>query len=380
MMKILLEFDFSNIWLNIALFAFGFCVLIQLFYYWGIFSRLAFYKRKDATSSPQSVSVVICAKNEFHNLDKNLPLILEQDYPDFEVVVVDDCSDDDTYYLLKALSDKYERLKVLTLKETVSFVKGKKFPLAVGIKSTQHDILLLTDADCCPKSNRWIYEMQSHFTEKSEIVLGYGGYEFQKGAANRLIRFDTVFIAMQYLSYALFGLPYMGVGRNLAYRKSLFYKNKGFSSIYHIKSGDDDLFVNQAATKKNTCIEIQTNAQTVSIPEASFPLWMQQKRRHMSTGKYYKMKHKFLLTLFSITLILYYILFIILMIYLHNIIIIVPLFILRTFSQMFIFKKCMNKLDEKKLLLISPWFEVVINIINPFLMFSNSMVKQTKWK
>jgi glycosyltransferase involved in cell wall biosynthesis len=380
MMKILFEPDFSNIWLNILLFAFGFCVLIQLLYYWGVFSRLAFYKRKDATSSPQPVSIVICAKNEFHNLDKNLPLILDQDYPDFEVVVVDDCSDDDTYYLLKALSDKYERLKVLTLKETVSFVKGKKFPLAVGIKSTQHDILLLTDADCCPKSNRWIYEMQSHFTEKSEIVLGYGGYEFQKGAANRLIRFDTVFIAMQYLSYALMGMPYMGVGRNLAYRKSLFYKNKGFSSIYHIKSGDDDLFVNQAATKKNTRIEIQTNAQTVSIPEVNFPMWLQQKRRHMSTGKYYKFKHKFLLTLFSITLLMYYILFIILMIYLHNIIIIVPLFILRTFSQMFIFKKCMNKLDEKKLLLISPWFEVVINIINPLLMFSNSMVKQNKWK
>jgi len=218
-------------------------LLVQLIYYWFIFSRLAFYNASKRPVSDQKlpVSVVICAKNEYHNLVRFLPLILEQEYAAFEVVVVNDASDDDTFYLLRELSDKYSRLNVVNIHQNLNFFVGKKFPLSIGIRSARYDTVLLTDADCFPAGPHWIDSMQSVFTAKTGIVLGYGAYIAQPGLLNKLIRFDTLHVAMQYMSLALAGLPYMGVGRNLAYHRELFFNSGGFMKHYKITSGDDDL-------------------------------------------------------------------------------------------------------------------------------------------
>ena len=356
-------------------------VVIQLVYFWGVFSRFVFYKKKKTSSEFQPVSVVITAKNEYYNLKKNLPLILEQDYPDVEVVVVNDCSEDDTEYLLKKLSETYSHLKIATIFNNVNFFSGKKFPLSVGIKSAQNEILLLTDADCAPSSPKWIEQMQSNFIDNEDIVLGYGAYQSLPGFLNKLIRFDTIFIALQYFSYALSGIPYMGVGRNLAYKKSLFYKNKGFTKHYQVKSGDDDLFINTAATRKNISIEINKESFTYSKPKITFKDWIYQKKRHFSTSQYYKFKHKLLLGLFAFTQFSFYLLFIFLLIYSkQNIIVAISLFILRMGSFLFIFKKCMKQLDEKNLFLISPLFEIIFIFLNPVIVLSNLILTQKKWK
>lgn len=255
---------------NLFLYIFYGAILIQLFYYWGIFSRLAFYKFKNQARKTQAVSVVICAKNEYHNLKENLPIILEQEYPDFEVIVVNDVSDDETYYLLKVLSDKYPHLKIVNFVDNVNFFSGKKFPLTIGIKSAKNDIILLTDADCKPHSMKWIEQMQEQFHSGTEIVLGYGKYKEEPSFLNKIIRFDTLQIAIQYLSMALAGKAYMGVGRNLAYRKNLFYRQNGFINHYKVKSGDDDLFVNAAASDKNTKIMISSDSHTISTAKKHF--------------------------------------------------------------------------------------------------------------
>jgi poly-beta-1,6-N-acetyl-D-glucosamine synthase len=365
---------------------FASAVFIQLLFYWGVFSRLAFYKKKSLEQQYKPVSVVICARNEYTNLKKNLPLFLEQDYPDYEVLVVNDCSDDETEYLLRDFSDIYPHLKIATIKENVNFFGGKKFALAVGIKSAANEQLLLTDADCWPKSNRWIMEMQNNFRNKTEIVLGYSGYKQYKGFLNKLIRFDTVMIAMQYLSFSLIGKTYMGVGRNLAYKKSLFINVKGFTSHYHIKSGDDDIFINQVATRNNSRIEIATAAQTVSEPKKTYTDWVRQKKRHLTTGRYYKFIHKFLLFLYSISNMLFYITFfalltlLILKLSLYTILLVCALFILKITSQLIIFKKTMVKLQEKNLLLISPLLDLFFIFLNPFFALSNYIIRDTKWK
>jgi len=361
-------------------------VFSKLLYYWGVFSRLAFYKKKPQEQHYKPVSVVICARDEYQNLKRNLPLFLEQDYPDYEVVVVNDCSEDDTEYLLRDLVEKYPHLKVATIQENVNFFRGKKFALAVGIKSAKHEQLLLTDADCWPKSNRWIMEMQNNFSSKAEIVLGYSGYKQYPGFLNKLIRFDTVMVAMQYLSYSLIRKPYMGVGRNLAYKKSLFINVKGFTSHYKIKSGDDDIFINQVATRNNTRIEISTAAQTVSEPKKTYAEWRMQKKRHLTTGRFYKFSHKFLLTLFSLSNMLVYFAFfalltlLILKVALYAILLVCGLFILKIASQLIIFKKTMVKLQEKNLLLISPLLDVIFIFLNPFFALSNYIIRDTKWK
>jgi glycosyltransferase involved in cell wall biosynthesis len=376
----------SNTFLFAVFILYAVCFIIQMLYYWGVFSKLAFYKKIAVPNQYKPVSVVICAKNEYTNLKKNLPSILEQDYPDYEVVVVNDCSDDDSHYILKSFAEKYPHLNVVTISQNVNFFAGKKFALAVGIKSAKHDLLLLTDADCIPKSNRWIAEMENNFTGDTDIVLGYSGYENKKNFLNKIIRYETIMTALQYFSWSLAGHTYMGVGRNLAYNKKLFFKSKGFTSHYHIPSGDDDLFINQVATKHNTCIEISPLSHTFSAPKTTFSNWVIQKKRHYSTGFLYKTSHKIMLGAFTLSSFLFYALLISLLVKLslilsyYNIIFVCSLFVLRLASQMIIFKKTMNKLDEKKLLLISPVLDILFVALNPLIALLNVIVKENKWK
>jgi glycosyltransferase involved in cell wall biosynthesis len=364
-----------------VLIVFALAAFIQLVFYWGIFASLAFRRKKSYDDSPdQPVSVVICARNEYRNLAANLPLILQQDYPEFEVVVVNDNSDDDSNYLLKDFELEYKNLKIVTITQTLNFFSGKKFPLSIGIKSAKNELLLLTDADCKPRSSQWLRQMQRNFTPGTEIVLGYGAYETSPGLLNKIIRFDTLHIAMQYFSLALARLPYMGVGRNLAYRKSLFYKNNGFISHYRIPSGDDDLFVNKAANSRNTRIEISQGSHTLSEAKTKFSAWVRQKRRHFSSSKFYKTNHKFVLGLYLISQVLFLAGFLILISQLWLYQVVLGIFGLRLLSQMFIFKKCMIQLGEKNLLLLLPLFEVFFVIFNPLISLTNIFQPKVPWK
>lgn len=272
---------------------------IQIFYY------LFFFSAGLRKSPPLSkrvnkylpVSVIICARDEAENLKNFLPKILEQDYPDFEVIVVNDCSDDETEIVLNSFQKKYPHLRVSTIKKDPVFTHGKKLALTVGIKAAKNELLLLTDADCYPNSELWIKYMMRHFDKNTEIKLGIGLYEKRKGLLNLFIRFETAFIAMQYISLARRGKPYMGIGRNLAYKKELFFKNKGFGLYNQLSSGDDDLFINKTAFKKNTLTETHPQSFTYSIPELNWKNFIRQKKRHLTTGKFYQQSTKRILGL-----------------------------------------------------------------------------------
>lgn len=327
---------------------------IQVFYYIFFFSRVAFFKQKEKKQTQEHpVSVIICARDEDDNLARNLPGVLVQKYSSSsEVVVINDNSVDDSKYILQELKKTFKSLHIVELTQEAKLISGKKYPLSIGIREAKYEMLLLTDADCVPSSEHWIQKMQDAYDEDIEIVLGYGGYHKKKGLLNKLIRFETFHTALQYLSYALAGMPYMGVGRNLSYKKGLFIRNKGFSFINHIPSGDDDLFINKVATKKNTAVVIDAEAITRSIPKKTWGAWLKQKSRHYTTAKFYKPKHKFLLGLYFITQFIYYpLLWASLLLY--NWQLAVVIFGTRFLLQAFIFFKTMKKLDEKDLW---PWF------------------------
>ena len=359
---------------------FCFCLLLQIWYYAVIFGRLAFYKKKAVNTNLPPASIVICARNEDHNIVDFLPLVLEQEYPEFEVVVVNDCSFDNTADVLDEIAKKYPHLKIVTIKETPNFQHGKKIALMMGIKGASYEHLLLTDADCKPLSKFWLKNCMERFLDGTEIVLGYGAYEKRKGLLNKLIRFDSFFVGLQYLSYSLAGKTYMGVGRNLAYTKKLFFKHKGFASHYHIESGDDDLFINEAATRKNTKIEIEKESITISVAKKNFLGWWRQKRRHISTSKHYKFSTLFRMSVFTISQYFFWILFVLLLFVHFQWKIVVGLFVLRLLLQLIIFKKAMDKLDEKKLILYSPLFELFFMFFYPALMLTNFFAKPNKWK
>ena len=340
---------FPNPWyLSLGLFAS--VSAIQLFYHLRFFLRLALSKpKRPEMSREHPVSVIVCTRDEARNLTANLPGVLLQQYPSsHEVVVVNDNSMDDTRYLLDDMHRQFRHLNVIELKQEAKHIPGKKYPLSVGIKSAKYEILLMTDADCVPASENWIRRMQEGFTEGVEIVLGYSPYVKRKGILNRLIRYETYHTALQYLSYALAGMPYMGVGRNLAYKREIFFRHRGFSAHNHIPGGDDDLFVNMAATRENTAIVIDKEAFTLSQPKTSFGKWVRQKYRHYSTGRHYKPAHRFTLGLYSLTLFLYYPLFAAALLC-GDWRIALAVFAPRFLLQAFIHFRAMAKLDEKGL-------------------------------
>jgi glycosyltransferase involved in cell wall biosynthesis len=373
--------DFTMFSVGLVVFwAFVLALLIQLFFYLGMFSRLAFYKKKEMQPSTPPASIVICARNEDDNLVEFLPRIFEQDYPEFEVVVVNDCSFDNSADILKEFANRHSNLKIVTIKEDETYSHGKKIALMMGIKGASNEHLLLTDADCRPNSKDWLRNMMQHFAGETEIVLGYGAYEKQKGFVNKIIRYDTFFIALQFLSFSLARKTYMGTGRNLAYKKSLFFKMKGFASHYHIESGDDDLFVNEAATKRNSEVEISIDSYTISKPKKTFRDWFRQKRRHVTTYKHYNSASKFRLAMLSISLYLFYGTFVTALLLQFQPIIVLSLFALRLLIQMLIFNKSMKLLAEKDLLLLSPLIELLLLTVYPFVTFANMFVRKNKWK
>jgi glycosyltransferase involved in cell wall biosynthesis len=339
---------------QITFYAFCAVTTIQVFYYIFFFCRLAFYKEKQKTEINQHpVSVIICAKNEAANLANNLPGILVQNYRTTnEIIVVNDNSEDESRYIIDEYKKDFKNLTMIQLFQEAKLIPGKKFPLSMGIRSSKYETLLLTDADCVPASENWVGRMQDGYSDGIEIVFGYGAYTKLPGVLNKLIRFETFHTALQYLSYSLAGLPYMGVGRNLSYKKNLFIKNKGFSSINHIPSGDDDLFINQVANSKNTAIVIHPDAHTLSEPKRTFNEWMKQKNRHYTTAKFYNSKHKFLLGLYNISFFLFYPLLVISAIF-FNWWMALSVFGVRLLLQALVYSKTMKKLNESDLI---PWF------------------------
>ncbi len=329
--------------------------------------------------NPEPVSVIICAKNEDDNLVAFLPLILAQDYPKFQVVVVNDCSADNTADILEEFARKDPKLKIVTIKPDDYYSHGKKFALMVGIKGADYSSLLLTDADCRPASNQWLRNMTSHFARGKEIVISYGAHDRSKGFLNKLIRFDGFFIALQYLSLSLAGKTYMGVGRNMGYQKELFFKHKGFASHYHILSGDDDLFVNEAAEKGNVAVEIDPASYTLTKPKRTLKDWFRQKKRHITTWPKYKPEHRFILTLLVASQLVFFTSFTALL-FLHFLTyFVVGLFAFRFLVQILIFNGAMRRLNEKDLLVYSPIIEVILMFLYPAIAISNAFQRKSKW-
>jgi glycosyltransferase involved in cell wall biosynthesis len=362
----------------------GFFILIaavQTFYYLYFFSRLAFYKRVNKTNQQtHPVSVIICARDEAENLEKNLPSVLEQTYKtSHEIIVVNDNSYDETKYILERFRKTYKQLHIVDLTQEAKMIPGKKFPLSIGIKTARYEIVLLTDADCVPASEHWIERIQEAYNDDTEIVLGYGKYEHKKGLLNKLIRWETYHAALQYLSYSLAGLPYMGVGRNLSYKKSVFFRQKGFSSHNHIPGGDDDLFINKVANAKNTTIQINPESFTISKPAGSWQQWRQQKMRHYTTGKYYKGVHRFLLGLYSLS----HFLFLPLCIFsalMYDWKITVGIYTFRLLLQLIVFSRTMNKLNEKDLIPLIPFWDVWMFFY--YIIFAGALIRKPNknWK
>lgn len=300
-----------NIWNQETLIVF--CIaagalLIQLLYFFLVFFRVWLFKHRepDHLDGATPVSVIIPARNEAENLKELIPLLYEQDHPDFEVVVVNDRSWDNTKEVLKALVVQFPDLHVIHIEEhKFNQFSGKKFAITLGIKGAKEDVVVLTDADCRPAEKSWLRHISGGFTREARMVLGYSPEKGGKGIVGVLSKWDSAYTGMQYMGYAIAGLPYMGVGRNLAYDTELFYETSGFKSHYSLPSGDDDLFVNEAAQISRPIVVFHKDSHVHTKASESLKTWWIRKRRHLTTSTRYRVIHKLLLITYPVTMLLW---------------------------------------------------------------------------
>ena len=380
----------SNPVLNILLGLFASVILVQLYYILLIFTRLLFKRVPDALKNFPPVTVIVCAHNELENLRELLPMLDDQDYPSYEVIVMNDRSWDGTEEFTETEAKAWAKVRFIHIEQEYDHVTPKKYAITTAIRSAKHDIILLTDADCRPTTDQWIKGMATHLTDDKQIVLGFSPYKKRAGFLNRLIRFETFYVAAQYLSFALASNPYMGVGRNLMYRKSLFLKNKGFYTHLRITGGDDDLLMNEIANNQNTAVCTGPDTFMVSIPKATWHDWYWQKKRHLSVSKHYKTANKMRLAFLSGTHVLTWLLFLGLAIWCVVVfpnqpglfIVAGSLFTLRLLSQWIVLGIAAKKLYKSVGWFAIPFMDFILFIyyvIMSFVLWANRR-KKVRWR
>lgn len=361
---------------------------IQFTYLLFVFGRFAlFYKDKgeqDLDLNTSGVSVIIAAKNEAAHLKDLLPLLMQQDYPDFEVVVVNDRSTDGSEELLAAFTKEYAKLRSVTIRYTPEHLTSKKYALTLGIKVSAYDTVLLTDADCRPVSLNWIKRMSAPIrNDQKTFVLGHGSYLALPGLLNKIIQFETLMTAIYYFSFGYWKSPFMGVGRNLCYRKDFFMEKKAFKSLWHIEGGDDDLFVNRYANSKNTAIVAHPESITVSEPKTSFKEYFVQKKRHFHAGKYYQAKDKLKLGLYTLSHLVFWFAglgIVILDSSWEPIALVLGLVLARAMLQHYIIGEARKKLEGKGKVIWTLFFDLMYMMNYWVLGVQGYLSKTVKWK
>lgn len=354
---------------NIVSVIFLIAVGVQIFYILIIFGRMSFFykkKIKDPLSNPEGVTVIIAAHNEKEHLKKLIPAVCEQDYPNFDVMVINDRSWDGTRGLLEEMMSQYPKLRTVTVEYTPDHVTAKKYALTLGIKVAKNDVLLLTDADCIPKSKKWIELMTAPVrNEGKTFSLGFSQYNYGKGLLNQWIQFETLWTGLQFLAFAIWKSPFMGIGRNLCYRRSFFMEKKAFKGLWQINGGDDDLFVNQYANGKNTAVVISPESITLSTPKTSWKSYFIQKKRHFHAGKYYQTGDKLKIGIYSFTHLIFWVTGIYLLILLgleqnwEHFSVILGIIIVRSILLTSVFTSARKKLEGKTKVFWTGFFDLM---------------------
>ena len=354
---------------------------IQLFYFLFVYGRFAFSNPTEEKEYTPPVSIIICSKNQVDHCKILVPLLMEQDYPNFEIVLIDDASTDDTLDVFENFEAQYKNIKLVKVENIEAFWGNKKFSMTLGIKAAKYEHLLFIEPNCLPATNQWIAEMASHFDADKSIVIGYSKLiKEKKSLANMFMRFENVWQAMHTFGFTQIGKPYRGSGSNLAYHRKEFFNVRGFNDHMKIRFGEDELFVNQASTGKNTTFAISKDSFTLSKPEQNFSNWMQLKRKQLSLSKNFKSSDQIQLQLYNVSFWGFVILAAILLITQFEWEIVSSLIIARYLIAWITMGFATRKLDEKDIIFVYPLLELfwAFTLLN--IKLSNLFSKPTQWR
>ncbi|MDR2908151.1 MAG: glycosyltransferase [Bacteroidales bacterium] len=367
------------------------CVIILFMQYFQ-FLNLKMDETPLDTSSQKPISVVIATRNEHEQLRQNLPFFFNQNYANFEVVVVIDDSDKDLAYIMQEFEKQYPNLKTVSFEWSRNFFVSPRFAESIGIKSATYDRILLGNITTRPASPDWIARMSNALSGDKEIVLGYHTAASKASFANALIRFDTFFYALRYLTATVFGRPFTANSKNLAFERSLFYEAQGVAKFYNVNTGDEDMFVNKASTKTNTTIEIHPDAFVKGQLEPSFNDWFECKIRHRVLFKEFKTQNRVRLAGYELSSVLFYCITILAVccfflaepefsdVVFKLFIAAGVIFLLKLLAQWIMFKRMMKTFGEHGFLLFIPIYDIVMLILQPVLLLSGLFTKRITWK
>ena len=354
--------------------------LVQLLYHLFIFIRIWFYKESEHVNY-KPVSVIVSSKNQLDDLRSNLIYFLNQEYPEFEVIVINDASSDGTEDYLEELQKKYDYLKVVTktIQENDRFNKGKKFGITLAIKSATHDNLLFSDADSYPSSNQWIKKMQTYFSSKNQIVLAHSRLEKRKGLLNRLLRYESLYEGLLSFSSALCGFPFLAQRRNIGYTRGLFFSINGFFSHLNLSRGEAMLFVDEASNSRNTAVCLSAEAMTLSNKQKSYLEWCYDKRSYFHLAKRLRFSSLMILGMNFFSQLSFWMLIPVLLIYQINTQLVLLAFSLRFCMQFIVYCKMCKFTNEYSLLWFQPFYEISLMLINFILLLSTFIKKVHDW-
>ncbi|MCR5820819.1 MAG: glycosyltransferase [Bacteroidaceae bacterium] len=215
----------------------------------------------------EPLTIVIPAHNQAEQLRKHLPAILNQDYEDFEVVVVVIASSDDTVALLEAMEQRYKYLRHTSTPNSAHNISLERLALTLGIRGAQHEWVVVTQANAEPISKNWLYDIATTIRRhpKAELVLGFARYE--KHSSNWFdlkIGFYRLWHAIANFDHVEACYPAVrGDGCNMAVRKSLFLSSSCFSETQNLSVGACELMANRLSNKYNTALCMDADAVVV---------------------------------------------------------------------------------------------------------------------
>jgi len=367
--------------LNIIFYVFVAVVVLQMVYYLVIYGKFAFAKPQDITTKKLPVSVIVCAKNDSENVKRLIPLLAAQNYPDFELVLIDNASSDDTLDVFEEFEQQYPNIRLVKVENNEAFWGNKKYALTLGIKAAKKEYLLFIDANCVPNSPEWIAHMASQFTMSKTIILGYAAYEKKKNSfLNKIIRYDGMLNATQYFAWARAGRPFNGNGRNLAYKKEEFFKVNGYINHMKMHMGEDSLFINEVATPKNTAICYTPESFTYRESKKSFKGWIKEKRKKTYTASFFRSFDQLQIKAFYVSQLSFIVLAIVLAALQFNWMFLVPVIVLRYIISWVTMAQSAKRLQEKDAVYWYPVIEIILIFTQLYVNCTNLFSKQAHWK
>lgn len=364
--------------LSIVFYFFVACLAIQLIYYI-FFLSILLNNKKEKEYDLKPISVILYVKNSELYLEKNIDYFINQKYPKFEILLVNNASSDNTDIILEKLSEKHKSLRIINVENNESFWGNKKYTYTLAIKAAKYEHLIFSEIDCKPVSENWIHEINKSFSSKKTIILGYKRLLKTSSLFNLIIRFDNLLESIKSFSFTKINSPYSADSRNYAFTKKDFYRVNGFINHIKIKNGKEDLFVKDAKQKYNSAYTLSDESFVESSKSLSFKEWFLNKKNSNLLKRHYSFKNQFLLNAFSFSKVfLYFLTIILLLIHDWKIILII-------FSSYIIFQSVITfiinrKFKETSIFYLSPILDFLLVLFQISIFISNLISKPPNWR